>query len=386
MLGAASVGALLGSILTGKVVRAIGVGPAYLVGLIVFPAPLLLVPLAAGSRPVVVGTLFLAEFVSGLGVMILDITFGSFAAALIPHRLRARVAGTTRTLNYGIRPVGALLGGALGSAIGVRTTLWIATGGALLGCLWLIGSPIMRLRTLPEGDPEDLDADSTPPAPGWRRAVVARSDRSAGGAPHGVEGAIAVGVGGDGVDPAVAVVVHPDEVDATVEVAVEREGVGHAVAVGVHDDLVDDPVAVAVVGDHVDPAVAITVVRTDHGVDLVAGDRLLDRHAHVAEGVLVRLSFIETRSRSADRCRVPPYGSAATSSPRTRGASPPIAHIQSASPPSAATSGEPAVSGTPSRKRRKKPPSRGSDGGRGRRGTSAGSPPAGRSRPGRSRR
>ena len=65
--------------------------------------------------------LFLAEFVSGIGVMILDITFGSFAAALIPHRLRARVAGTTRTLNYGIRPIGALLGGALGSAIGVRT-------------------------------------------------------------------------------------------------------------------------------------------------------------------------------------------------------------------------------------------------------------------------
>jgi hypothetical protein len=50
VLGAASVGALLGSLLTGRLVRAIGVGPSYLVGLIAFPLPLLLVPAAGGPR------------------------------------------------------------------------------------------------------------------------------------------------------------------------------------------------------------------------------------------------------------------------------------------------------------------------------------------------
>ena len=59
---------------TGRVTRTIGVGPALIVG--AFTAPLLLVPLAAGSDAVVLACLFLAEFGSGLGVMLLDISAG----------------------------------------------------------------------------------------------------------------------------------------------------------------------------------------------------------------------------------------------------------------------------------------------------------------------
>ena len=155
ILGAASVGALLGSVLTGRLTRAVGVGPAYVIGLIAFPAPLVLVPLAGGPRPAVLAMLFLAEFGSGLGVMILDISAGSLIAAIVPNRLRARVAGVTRTINYGIRPIGALAGGALGTALGVRPTLWVATIGALTGALWMIGSPVVRMRELPSSKDEE---------------------------------------------------------------------------------------------------------------------------------------------------------------------------------------------------------------------------------------
>jgi len=150
VFGVASVGSLLGSVVTGRLSRAIGVGPAYAVGMVTFTTPLLLVPLAGGPRPLILTLLFLAEALSGLGVMVLDISAGALMAALIPHQLRARVAGAFRTVNYGVRPLGALLGGALGSAIGVRSTLWVATVGAVLGILWLVGSPIVGLRTLPE--------------------------------------------------------------------------------------------------------------------------------------------------------------------------------------------------------------------------------------------
>jgi MFS family permease len=98
----------------------------------------------------VLALLFVSEAVSGLGVMVLDISAGALMAALIPHAMRARVAGAFRTVNYGVRPVGALLGGALGTLLGVRPALWVATVGAVLGVLWLIGSPVVRLRTLPE--------------------------------------------------------------------------------------------------------------------------------------------------------------------------------------------------------------------------------------------
>jgi len=138
---------------TGRVAGRIGVGPAFAVGCIVFPAPLLLVPLAGGPHWLVLTCLFLAEFGSGLGVMMLDISVGAIFAAVIPDRLRSRVSGAYTVVNYGVRPLGALAGGALGTWIGLRPTLWIATVGALAGILWLLPSPILGLRELPE--PED---------------------------------------------------------------------------------------------------------------------------------------------------------------------------------------------------------------------------------------
>lgn len=135
VLGLGALGALLGAAVAGRVTRRIGVGPTYLVGCILFPLPLVLVPLAGGPRWLVLTCLFAAEFGSGLGVMLLDISSGSIMAALIPDRLRSRVAGAYMVVNYGVRPVGAFLGGVLGSTIGVRTTLWIAVVGGLLGRL-----------------------------------------------------------------------------------------------------------------------------------------------------------------------------------------------------------------------------------------------------------
>ena len=150
VLGAGAVGGVLGSLVTGRIVKRLGVGPALMLGCIIFPTPLLLIPLAAGPRWVVLGCLFLAEFGSGFGVMLLDIAAGAIGAAMIPDRLRSRVSGAYMVVNYGVRPVGALLGGVLGSAIGLRPTLWIAAGGAIAGFLWLIPSPVPSLRELPE--------------------------------------------------------------------------------------------------------------------------------------------------------------------------------------------------------------------------------------------
>jgi MFS family permease len=150
VLGAASVGGVIGSLVTGRLTRRIGVGPAFALGCVLFPAPLVLVPLAGGSDWTILACLFAAEFGSGFGVMILDIASGTIKAALVPDRLRARVSGAYMVVNYGVRPVGAIVGGALGTWIGLRTTLWIASLGAIVGALWLLPSPVLQLRELPE--------------------------------------------------------------------------------------------------------------------------------------------------------------------------------------------------------------------------------------------
>jgi predicted MFS family arabinose efflux permease len=151
VIGAGAIGALVGAATTTRIARRLGIGRTLVVSMLLFPGPLLLVPLAGGPTPVVLGLLFLAEVGSGLGVMMLDITAGSIQTALIPDELRARVAGAKRTINYGIRPVGALIGGWLGATIGILPTLWIATVGALLGVLWVLPARISGLRELPDG-------------------------------------------------------------------------------------------------------------------------------------------------------------------------------------------------------------------------------------------
>ena len=114
LLGAAAVGALLGALVTKRIAARIGVGWAYTAGCLLFTAPLVLWPLAHGSMSLVLVMLFVAEFVSGFGVMMLDISIGAIFAAVIPDTLRSRVTGAFQAVNYGTRPLGALLGGLLG--------------------------------------------------------------------------------------------------------------------------------------------------------------------------------------------------------------------------------------------------------------------------------
>jgi MFS family permease len=148
VLGAGAVGAVLGSMITGWLTRRIGIGPTLVLGCIMFPLPLVLVPLAAGPMPLVLSCLLVARFGSGLGVMILDTSYAAISAALVPFQLRARVTGAYSLANNGIRPLGSLFGGLLGAAIGLRPTLWIVTVAAIAGVLWLLPSPMLKLRGL----------------------------------------------------------------------------------------------------------------------------------------------------------------------------------------------------------------------------------------------
>ena len=154
VLGAASIGTLAGSFVTARISRRIGVGPTFIIGCFLFPAPLILVPAAGGPYWLVLTLLFVAELMSGVGLMLLDIMAGTISAGTVPPAMRSRVSGAFMVVNYGVRPLGTTLGGILGTVIGVRPTLWIATVGALLGLAWLFPSPIPHLRDVPAEAPE----------------------------------------------------------------------------------------------------------------------------------------------------------------------------------------------------------------------------------------
>ena len=151
-LGAGAVGTVLASAVIQRLTARLGLGLTFTLGFLAYTGPIALVPLAHGPEPVILVLLFLAEFGSGFGVMMLDVAGGTIQLAVTPDRLRARVTGAYRMVNYGTRPIGALLGGLLGSALGLRPTLWIAVAGAMCAVVWLLPSAIPRMRECPEVD------------------------------------------------------------------------------------------------------------------------------------------------------------------------------------------------------------------------------------------
>lgn len=151
-LGAGAVGTVLAAGVIRRWTAKLGLGLVFTIGFLAYTVPIALVPLAHGPKPLVLVLLFLAEFGSGFGVMMIDVAGGAIQLGATPDRLRARVSGAYRMVNYGTRPLGAVFGGLLGSAIGLRPTLWVAVIGAVCSVLWLLPSPIPTMRECQQVD------------------------------------------------------------------------------------------------------------------------------------------------------------------------------------------------------------------------------------------
>ncbi len=61
---------------------------------------------------------------------------------------------TMRFVVWGVLPIGAVAGGVLGAALGLRTTLWIGAVGRALAVVWLLASPLRAQRDFPDAPPD----------------------------------------------------------------------------------------------------------------------------------------------------------------------------------------------------------------------------------------
>ncbi len=90
------------------------------------------------------------EFLAGFGVMVLDINAGAIIPARTPDRIRSRVYGAFRFINMACGRWARCSVASWARLIGVRETLFVVTIASLAGVLWLIGTPVLRLREMPE--------------------------------------------------------------------------------------------------------------------------------------------------------------------------------------------------------------------------------------------
>jgi MFS family permease len=152
----AAVGGLVGAVVTARIVRVVGEARAIPLSAVLFGVGEVATPLAAylaGAGPRVV-LLCAGAAVGWLGGVVYNITQVSFRQRLCPPALLGRMNASVRFIVWGSQPLGALLGGFLGGAIGIVPTLWIGAGLQLTATLPVLLSPLIRMRDLPR----ELDA------------------------------------------------------------------------------------------------------------------------------------------------------------------------------------------------------------------------------------
>jgi len=146
-----NVGALVGAFSGGAMARRLGIGPTIVLSAVIFSLSALFIPLAPASAPL--PFLTLSMLLMGFGGVVYNVNQVGLRQAITAERMLGRMNATMRFIVFGTMPVGAIIGGAMAGAIGLRPTLWIAAG---LGCLCFLPvllSPVRTLKEIPEQPP-----------------------------------------------------------------------------------------------------------------------------------------------------------------------------------------------------------------------------------------
>ncbi|MCA0146647.1 MFS transporter [Blastococcus sp. LR1] len=150
VLSSGAVGGLLGAVTAAPFARLVGEGRAIPLSALLLAPFAALTPLAAAGPPEVL--LVVGVFGFSWAVVVYNVVQVSFRQRLCPPALLGRMNASVRFLVYGTMPLGALLGGGLGTWIGLVPTLWIAVAGQALAAVWVVSSPLIGMRELPDDD------------------------------------------------------------------------------------------------------------------------------------------------------------------------------------------------------------------------------------------
>ena len=151
-LGAA--GALLAALVAPALSARLGPGRALLAGALL--GSLEVLPAALATPQNGAALLVLSSLLGNFGWVLYNVNAVSLRQAVTPPQLLGRMNASMSFLMAGMLPLGALAGGALGEAVGLRGAVALAAAGSLFSVLWLLFSPARRLKGLPGAPAEEF--------------------------------------------------------------------------------------------------------------------------------------------------------------------------------------------------------------------------------------
>jgi predicted MFS family arabinose efflux permease len=140
-------GMVVGALLAARVLRALPFGRAILVGPFTSVAASLV--MAATLLWPTGGLAAISFFMFGAGPILWAITSTTLRQTVTPGAMLGQVSAIFLTVNTGVRPIGAALGGAIGAAYGEQACLIIAALGFVVQAGVITWSPVRTLRQLP---------------------------------------------------------------------------------------------------------------------------------------------------------------------------------------------------------------------------------------------
>lgn len=144
-----AVGGLLGASFAATLVKRYPFGRVYLVAVVIGYGGPLLIPAVTGPDLLVVIGVTTGFFLMRAGLAVSNVAGVSLRQAVTPQELMGRMTAGMRTLMWGIGTTGAIAGGMIGGALGLRAGLWVAAFAFLLAAVPVLLSRIPRLREMP---------------------------------------------------------------------------------------------------------------------------------------------------------------------------------------------------------------------------------------------
>ena len=155
VLAVGNLGTLAAALTARRISDRLGVGRTIITAAFLFGPATLLIALA--PKDLAIPLITLSMLVLGFGGILYNVTAISLIQAITPDRILGRANASRRFVVWGVIPFGGLVGGALGSWIGLRETMVIGALGGLLTVVPLLLSPIRSVGRMSE-----LDGQSPP--------------------------------------------------------------------------------------------------------------------------------------------------------------------------------------------------------------------------------
>jgi predicted MFS family arabinose efflux permease len=143
------VSAFAGAVIAARLSR-FSVGAVMIVSLLLAALGGALIPLATAAN--IIGVVFLVghQIVGDAAYTVFDINQVSLRQAIAPDQVQGRVNASVRVAEFGAILLGTVAAGTLGETIGLRATLWLGVGLALLAAVALAVSPVREVQQIPE--------------------------------------------------------------------------------------------------------------------------------------------------------------------------------------------------------------------------------------------